>query len=1120
MSTILIVDDDRHARALLARVFLQDPTLQKYSVEVLVAGDGEEGLQVLGEQKPDVVICDLLMPRMDGFRFCEAMRRTPHGMTTGLIVVSGLYRDPTVSKRIREEFRGVFYTKPYQLKDLAAAVGKILAARAQGRTGTSVMEPLPAPPPDVEPPPLGPLDGDLGHTPLPRLLLDLFDERATGLLEIRRGKIEKRIEMVVGHPTAVSSNQRQEALGHFLVSKGAITETQHQQALERARDEGEKLGEALVELGFLTAHHLSKFLTSQARFKITGALRWPDGTWSYRPNRHLLERASGMALDPAAVVFLGLRNTANYEEAAQACERLSGRRIGLTDRGRRLTAPFARAFGDTLLATLEKRPTVEELLGEYDLKAVLPAIEALLLTGCAEASEHSRVTLLPKPATEPPVLDLVAAAAPQPAPQPSEGILYDMLFGEPPQEAAPGDGASGSAAADPDSAVIDLLPQSPPILSVIDDEVEGDVDSEASAARERLSAEALRVQGNDWYKVLRVSRDATERQVAASHAALIDQFALERYSRFNLGPDYAKLDELHAAYERAAEVLLNPELRQAYDSQLEKTGAPPSREALDAEIQFRKAEQLLGSGRLQEAIPHFHGAIRLAPSVADYHASLGWALFLIEQQKEESGTEEGRADVQVETSTGHLLQALAIDPDHPAAHEYLGRVLAETGGDYSRAAHHLERALDATPPREGAMAVLEELRTRYGDFKPLERQYRRLLHRLGDSNKTLALTTWVALAKLYRTHLGDQEAARIAYQCAARLSPDDPEILRTLADVTAGNPDRFLEYAEVLRAYWRLDRGDVGPGLELMRAALESSRHDAAFVAASILTARGAPDEEAAALYKRFRPRFLLRAQRPMDAEIWTKVRHPEDDPDIGAIFALLEPLAIEMSPMSLSDLDVGASNAVSEEALPEPFARVRASVAHALGVEAPPIYRRLDFADQIHVGATSPPVLLAGPDVLGGQNRVDLAFRMARAMSYLYPGRSLGGSRPSRLLKNLLLACISFAVPGAQFDDADGTIAEARFWLEHADDEVKARIVDHVARVTEKKGNLNLSRWARALARTGDRVGLLLAGDTAVAARAVVTLGAADAVDDLLDYAISTDHLSAREALGISIEV
>src|ERR1039458_5439681 len=66
---ILIVDDDRVARNVLRQV------VEHYGHEVVEAGDGQEGLERASQHKPDAIISDALMPKMDGFQFLRVVRQ-------------------------------------------------------------------------------------------------------------------------------------------------------------------------------------------------------------------------------------------------------------------------------------------------------------------------------------------------------------------------------------------------------------------------------------------------------------------------------------------------------------------------------------------------------------------------------------------------------------------------------------------------------------------------------------------------------------------------------------------------------------------------------------------------------------------------------------------------------------------------------------------------------------------------------------------------------------------------------------------------------------------------------------------------------------------------------------
>lgn len=70
--TILVVDDEVHIRMLLEQTLeeLEDD----YGIELLTAENGEEGLDCIREKHPDLVFLDIMMPYMNGYEVCQAVR--------------------------------------------------------------------------------------------------------------------------------------------------------------------------------------------------------------------------------------------------------------------------------------------------------------------------------------------------------------------------------------------------------------------------------------------------------------------------------------------------------------------------------------------------------------------------------------------------------------------------------------------------------------------------------------------------------------------------------------------------------------------------------------------------------------------------------------------------------------------------------------------------------------------------------------------------------------------------------------------------------------------------------------------------------------------------------------
>jgi len=112
---VLVVDDDEHAVEILYRL------LEREGFEVLRARSGKEALAVVAEQDVDVILLDVMMPEMDGFAVCGALRRDER---TRDIPVLLLTAKDDMETRVLGMKLGVseFLTKPINKRELFARV--------------------------------------------------------------------------------------------------------------------------------------------------------------------------------------------------------------------------------------------------------------------------------------------------------------------------------------------------------------------------------------------------------------------------------------------------------------------------------------------------------------------------------------------------------------------------------------------------------------------------------------------------------------------------------------------------------------------------------------------------------------------------------------------------------------------------------------------------------------------------------------------------------------------------------------------------------------------------------------------------------------------------------------
>jgi sigma-B regulation protein RsbU (phosphoserine phosphatase) len=119
---ILIVDDSIDNRKLLLR------TLGKTGYEIFLAGDGKEGLTQAGELFPDLILLDIVMPELDGYQVCEALKRDSRTADIPIIFLSA--KAETRDKIKGLEIGGVDYiTKPFDRGEVLARVQTQLKIR-------------------------------------------------------------------------------------------------------------------------------------------------------------------------------------------------------------------------------------------------------------------------------------------------------------------------------------------------------------------------------------------------------------------------------------------------------------------------------------------------------------------------------------------------------------------------------------------------------------------------------------------------------------------------------------------------------------------------------------------------------------------------------------------------------------------------------------------------------------------------------------------------------------------------------------------------------------------------------------------------------------------------------
>ena len=119
---ILIVDDEAPMRRLL-QLTLED--LEDKGVEILVAEDGQAALELIQEERPDLVLLDIMMPELNGFDVCDTIKNKLglSGVSVILLTAKGQAVD-----RMRGEAVGadLYFTKPFDPDELRNTASQLL----------------------------------------------------------------------------------------------------------------------------------------------------------------------------------------------------------------------------------------------------------------------------------------------------------------------------------------------------------------------------------------------------------------------------------------------------------------------------------------------------------------------------------------------------------------------------------------------------------------------------------------------------------------------------------------------------------------------------------------------------------------------------------------------------------------------------------------------------------------------------------------------------------------------------------------------------------------------------------------------------------------------------------
>ncbi len=122
MAKILIVDDEPHIRLLLEQTLEE---LEDEGVELFIAANGEEGLATIRRERPEFVLLDVMMPKMNGFEVCHRVKNEL-GMKDVYIVILTAKGQEFDKVKGNEVGADIYMTKPFNPDEVLKKAREVL----------------------------------------------------------------------------------------------------------------------------------------------------------------------------------------------------------------------------------------------------------------------------------------------------------------------------------------------------------------------------------------------------------------------------------------------------------------------------------------------------------------------------------------------------------------------------------------------------------------------------------------------------------------------------------------------------------------------------------------------------------------------------------------------------------------------------------------------------------------------------------------------------------------------------------------------------------------------------------------------------------------------------------
>ena len=461
------------------------------------------------------------------------------------------------------------------------------------------------------------MQGNLAQNQLPDVIQSLGRERESGVLQLSRDNVSKRIYFGRGSMVFARSTVHSDRLGEILVRKGALTRSNLALASNKMRARREQLGTTLVALGLMSEHQMQTRLAEQVRGIIHSLFKWNEGVFRFQQESSVVE--TGVPLDLPTVPII-LEGTRLMEPAAVRAAVGDVARVATYTKDPRVIAHYANLTPEEgfVFSRVDGTATLSDIVSMSPLDEVetLRCVYGLLASGFLEVGKKKSREVAPSVQKRQEPID---------------------VFHQPPVR------------------TVAKLKRDPRTASTADER----------RVQEDIEEKLRSLSTGTYYDWLEVHRTAAPKELKKAFTALIKKYHPDRHPPEIVETAGRKLEAILTKVTQAQETLCNAQSRRRYDNSLRteapkgevttKPSIPPKPEPKPptssenmAERYYREAKKYFAQRDFHEVVKLMEEAVGIGPSKVRYQCLLAQALS--QNPKWRRNAEE------------HFKKALGLDP--------------------------------------------------------------------------------------------------------------------------------------------------------------------------------------------------------------------------------------------------------------------------------------------------------------------------------------------------------------------------------------------------------------------------------------------------------------------------